>query len=329
MSRSTRPTKTKGKARRTASHKSGKNEASRYRQLEKRLAEADARQAATSEILRVIAASPNDLQPVFDMIAERAMRLCGGRHAGVMRFDGELIHLVSHAYVNPEFADALRRTTRCGLAGARRAPAPSSLGPSSTSPTSRRTSSTALAQPCERPASGAVLAVPMLRDGEALGAIVVLGTRATPFSEQQIDLLQTFADQAVIAIENVRLFKELQARNRDLTESLEQQTATSEILRVISSSPTDLQPVFDIIARERGPPVRRPKWRTVTRFDGEWVHLGAIYRLERRRESMPCGTRSPCARAARAARRAPFVTARSSTSRTSWPTRNTGSRTRR
>ena len=92
------------------------------------------------------------------------------------------------------------------------------------------------------------MAVPMLRDGMAVGTIFLAREEVWPFSEQQIALLETFADQAVIAIENARLFSELEQRNRELTEALEQQTATGEILRVIASSPTDLQTVLDTIA---------------------------------------------------------------------------------
>jgi GAF domain-containing protein len=94
-----------------------------------------------------------------------------------------------------------------------------------------------------------MLAVPLLREGLPIGVICAFRLEVRPFPEQQIALLRTFADQAVIAIENVRLFKELETRNADLTEALEQQTATGEILRAISSSPTNLQPVLDTVVK--------------------------------------------------------------------------------
>ena len=109
MRRGAKPAKAKIKAAPPVRRRAPTSEASRRRQLEKRLAEAHEQQAATSEILRVIARSPGDMQPVFDMIAERAMRLCGARHGGVVRFDGALIHLAAHVNVSPEFAGALRR----------------------------------------------------------------------------------------------------------------------------------------------------------------------------------------------------------------------------
>jgi signal transduction histidine kinase len=122
------------------------------------------------------------------------------------------------------------------------------------------------------------IGIPLVREGIPVGAITAFRTEVRPFSEQQIALLQTFADQAVIAIENVRLFTELEARNTALTEALEQQTATAEILRVISSSPTDVQPVFDAIVRSM---VRLcdSTFAIAYRYDGEQVHLAAHHEL--------------------------------------------------
>src|SRR5262249_3075034 len=120
------------------------------------------------------------------------------------------------------------------------------------------------------------LSTPMLREGTPIGLINMRRLEVRPFSDRQIKLLETFADQAVIAIENVRLFKELQERNRDLTEALEQQTATSEILRVIASSPTDLQPVLDAVVQSAA---RLCEARDVQllRVDGDVLRLVASY----------------------------------------------------
>src|SRR6185369_3285738 len=112
------------------------------------------------------------------------------------------------------------------------------------------------------------LSTPLLRGGTPLGTVAIRRTEARPFTDYQITLLKTFADQAVIAIENVRLFKELEARNNQLTEALEQQTATSDILRVISRSQTDVQPVFDTIA-EAAMRLCRTSTAIVTSLDGD------------------------------------------------------------
>src|SRR5262245_58722884 len=121
-----------------------------------------------------------------------------------------------------------------------------------------------------------VLGVPLLREGVPIGVIIIFRTDRKPFTDRQIDLVTTFADQAVIAIENVRLLQELQTRNRDLTEALEQQTATSEILGVIASSPTDIQPVLDVVA-ENAARLCDANDALIYRIDGDFLHVVASF----------------------------------------------------
>ena len=211
------------------------------------LTEALEQQTATSEILSVISSSPTDVQPVFDTIVKSAARLCEGSGASVVRYDGEMFYLVAQYNISAEIREAMQRmfpTPPTRQFGMTRAVLDSTVIqiPDVRQDAEYRQDDVRAAE------VRAVLAAPLLRDGFPIGAIGVNRSHPGPFTENQIALLETFADQAVIAIENVRLFKELQERNRDLTEALEQQTATSEILRVIASSPTDLQPVLDAVA---------------------------------------------------------------------------------
>ncbi|PYN99603.1 MAG: hypothetical protein DMD91_12280 [Candidatus Rokuibacteriota bacterium] len=247
MHRGAKPGKAKVEAKLPVASKSLKNEAAKARQLEKRLAEALEQQTATVEVLRVISSSPTNGQPVFDTIASSAVRLCGARIATVFHFDGELIHIIAHHGYTPG-ALALRR----GLF-----PAPPHAG----SVTGRAILNRGVVHVEDALADGtypyrdfartaevrSVIAVPMLRDGRPIGAVTVSRAEPGAFSERQIELLKTFADQAVIAVETVRLFTGLEARNRELTETLEQQKGTGDILRIISTSPTELQPVLDAV----------------------------------------------------------------------------------
>src|SRR5882762_4628073 len=217
-------------------------------------------QTATSEILRVISESHTEAQPVFETIVRNAVRLCGGEHGGVYRFDGQLVHSVAHDGFTPEELEAWRKTWPrpvTAASAACRAIRTKNLVRIADIETALELSdlsAEARANLRER-GSRSVVAIPMRRHDDVIGVIAITHRQVDGFSDAHVDLLKTFADQAVIAIENVRLFTELQEKNlavteahAHVTEALEQQTATSEILRVISSSPTDLQPVMDAVA---------------------------------------------------------------------------------
>jgi GAF domain-containing protein len=215
-----------------------------FKELEERnrqITEALDQQTATSEILGVIASSPTDIQPVFDTIVKNAARLCEGSGASVVRYDGEMFYLVAQYNLSAEIRDAMQRmfpTLPTRQFGMTRAVLDSTVIhiPDVRQDAEYRQDDVRAAE------VQAVLAAPLLREGRPIGAIGVNRSHPGPFTENQIALLKTFADQAVIAIENVRLFRELK-------ETLEQQTATSEILGVIASSPTDIQPVLDVVAK--------------------------------------------------------------------------------
>ncbi|HEX9275119.1 MAG TPA: GAF domain-containing protein [Casimicrobiaceae bacterium] len=227
-------------------------------------------QTATSEILRVISQSPSDVQPVFDTIAAAALRLCGAASANVFTFDGQLLHLAALARPDSGPNDVVDLIKNFPRPPGRDLAAPRAILtcsvvsiPDVLADPEYQFKETALAGGFR-----SVVAVPLIRDGAPIGAIVVGRPEAGPIPDKQIALLQTFADQALIAIENVRLFKETK-------EALEQQTATSEILRVISRSRTDVQPVFDTIAAA-AMKLCRAGSANVTTFDGELIHIAAL-----------------------------------------------------
>ena len=215
--------------------------------LEQKLNEALEQQTAMSEILGVISNSPTDLAPVFSAILANATRLCEGNLAALWRYDGKFLIGAAQYNASAAFVDKYMGTKM----------QPGRSGPARLAALERRTVHVAdiTAEPGFSPVvlqyerARTVLAVPLLRKKDLLGVIAIWRREVRPFTDKQIELVRNFAAQAVIAIENARLLNELRQRTDDLSKSLEQQTATSEILEVISNSPTNTQPAFDAIVR--------------------------------------------------------------------------------
>jgi GAF domain-containing protein len=245
--------------------------------LKLELAEALERQTATSEVLQVISSTPGDLEPVFRAILESALRICEAEfgmlmlhHSGDGSFDTRVM-----VGAPPALVDALLH----------RSFTPPPGNPLDRMLQTKKTvhvvdAAAEKAKPLSAQLAGARshISVPMLKENEVVGSISIYRTEVRPFTDKQIELVTTFADQAAIAIENARLFDEVQAKTRDLTDSLEQQTATSEVLQIISSSPGDLEPVFQKML-ENGARVCGAHFGTMDMWNGESFRNAAVYNV--------------------------------------------------
>ena len=243
-------------------------------QRTRELAESLEQQTATSEVLKIISSSPGELEPVFQAMLENAVRICEAKFGHLILFEGDLCRIAAAVNMPPALAKAF------GQRGIFE-PTPGShldrlRQTKQVSHTADDTAEVVQGFAAKYGGARSVIAVPMLSDDILVGAILIYRQEVRPFTDKQIALVQNFAAQAVIAIENTRLLNELRQRTDDLSEALEQQTATSDVLQVISSSPGDLQPVF---AAMLGNATRicDARFGNVYLWDGDAFHLVATH----------------------------------------------------
>jgi signal transduction histidine kinase len=212
------------------------------------LTEALEQQTATAEILRVISSSPTDVQPVLNAVAESAARLCGATDAIIFRVHDGIIRRVAHFGSMPAMFPAEGRPVTRAMAAGVAVLEGRTIHVADLLEESAHREYPDSVDLARRGGFRTLLVVPLLREDTAIGAIAIRRTEVLPFTDKQVELVKTFADQAVIAIENVRLFQELQARTRDLAQSLEEVRALSEVSQAVSAS-LDLRRVLDTVAR--------------------------------------------------------------------------------
>jgi signal transduction histidine kinase len=224
-------------------------------------------------VLKVISRSTFDLQTVLDTLVKSATRLCGADHALLFRRDGATCYLAANHGRSPQFEEYFKQhpitIDRGSLTGRTVLEGKVIHIPDAQSDPEYTMNELIKLDPFRT-----MLGVPLLREGNPIGVITLTRAIVRPFTKQEIQLVTTFADQAVIAIENARLFDEVQARTRELSESLEQQTATSEVLQVISTSPGELEPVFQTMLAN-ATRICEAKFGVLFRCDGDMFHAAA------------------------------------------------------